>query len=67
MIMRILVIMMMVMMMMMMMTAYQHIPTSHIPTWWEYVIMMKGGNMTQSHSHHVKIHHLYIDDHFEGK
>ena len=47
--------------------AYQHIPTSHIPTWWEYVIMMKGGNMTQSHSHHVKIHHLYIDDHFEGK
>ena len=27
----------------------------------------EGGNMTQSHSHHVKIHHLYIDDHFEGK
>ena len=28
--------------------AYQH-----IPTWWEYVIMIKGVNMTQSHSHHV--------------
>ena len=35
--------------------AYQYIPTSHIPTWWEYVIMMKGWNMIQSHSHH----HLY--------
>ena len=33
--------------------AYQHIPTSNIPTRWEYVILMKGGNMTQSHSHHV--------------
>ena len=33
--------------------AYQHIPTSHIPTWWECVTMMKGGNMTQSHSHGV--------------
>ena len=31
----------------------QHIPTSHIPTRWEYDIMMKGGNMTQSHSHHT--------------
>ena len=35
--------------------AYQHIPTSHIPTWWEYVIMMKGGNMTQSNSHHTHV------------
>ena len=47
------VMMMMLMMMMMMVMAYRHIPTSHIPTWWEYVIMMKGGNMTQSYSHHV--------------
>ena len=31
----------------------QHIPTSHIPTRWEYVIMLRGGNMTQSHSHHT--------------
>ena len=29
--------------------AYSHQSYS----WWEYVIMMKGGNMTQSHSHHV--------------
>ena len=36
------VMMMMLMMMMMMVMAYRHIPTSHIPTWWEYVIMMKG-------------------------
>ena len=27
--------------------------TSHIPTRWESVIMMKGGNMTQSNSHHT--------------
>ena len=54
-------IMMMTKMMMMVMMktkrmitmAYQHIPTSHIPTWWECVTMMKGGNMTQSHSHGV--------------
>ena len=31
----------------------QQITTSHIPTWWESVIMMKGGNMTQSDSHHT--------------
>ena len=37
---------MMKMMMMIIIMAYQHIPTSHIPTRWEYVIMMKGGNMT---------------------
>ena len=36
-----------------MMMAYQLITTSHIPTRWESVIMMKGGNMTQSHSHHT--------------
>ena len=35
----------------MMMMASQQIPTSHIPTRWEYDIMIKGGNMTQSHSH----------------
>ena len=29
--------------------AYQHIPTSHFPARWEDVIMMKGGNMTESH------------------
>ena len=33
--------------------AYQQITTSHIPTRWESVIMMKGGNMTQSDSHHT--------------
>ena len=33
----------------------QHIPTSHIPIRWESVIMMKGGNMTQSNSHHTHI------------
>ena len=33
----------------------QLIPTSHIPTRWEYVIMMKGGNMTQSNSHHTHV------------
>ena len=48
------VMMMMIMMMMiMMMMAYQQITTSHIPTRWEYVILMKGGNMTQSDSHHT--------------
>ena len=31
----------------------QALHISHIPTWWEYVIMMKGGNMTQSNSHHT--------------
>ena len=33
----------------------QHIPTSHMATMWESVIMliMKGGDMTQSHSHHT--------------
>ena len=45
--------MMMMMKQMMIIMAYQHIPTSHIPTRWEFVNMMKGGNMTQSHSHHV--------------
>ena len=38
--------------------AYQHIPTSHIPTKWEYVIIMKGGEKAKSHYHHVKICHL---------
>ena len=33
----------------------QHIPTSQIPTRWESDIMMKGGNMTQSNSHHTHI------------
>ena len=28
-------------------------PPVIFPPVWEYVIMMKGGNMTQSHSHHV--------------
>ena len=49
---------MMVMKMKMKMTALpamlvQHIPTSHIPTRWEYVIMMNSGKMTESHYHHV--------------
>ena len=43
---------------MIMTMAYQHIPTSHIPTWWEHVIMMKGGNMTQSYSQ-CEFHTLY--------
>ena len=34
------------MMMMMMMMAFQHIPTRHIPTSWEYVIMIRGGNVS---------------------
>ena len=38
----------------------QQIPTSHIPTRWEYDIMIRGGNMTQSHSHHIWIF-IYID------
>ena len=46
------VIIMMIILKVMMKMDYQHIPTSHITTRWEYVIMMKGGNMTQSHSHH---------------
>ena len=37
--------------MMMMMMACQHIPTSHIPTRWEYVIMMKGRNTRRSVGH----------------
>ena len=36
--------MIMMMMMATMIMAYQHIPTSQIPTWWEYIIMMKDGN-----------------------
>ena len=43
------------MMMMMLMMVTQHIPTSQIPTRWESDIMMKGGNMTQSNSHHTNI------------
>ena len=39
------IIMMMISRIMMMMRAYQHFPTSHIPTR-KYVIMMKGGNTT---------------------
>ena len=31
----------------------QHITTGHIPTRWESVMMMKGGNMTRSNSHHT--------------
>ena len=33
----------------------QHIPTSQIPTRWESDIMIKGGNLTQSNSHHTNI------------
>ena len=40
-------------MMVMTMTVTQPIPTSFIPTRWESVIMIKGGNMTQSISHHI--------------
>ena len=44
--------MIMVVVVIMMMMVNQHIPTSQIPTRWESDIMMKGGNMTQSNSHH---------------
>ena len=47
--------MMMMIFMMMMMMVTQHIPTSQIPTRWESDIMMKGGNVTQSNSHHTLI------------
>ena len=36
-----------------MMMVTQQITTGHIPTRWESVMMMKGGNMTQSNSHHT--------------
>ena len=35
--------------------AYQHNPTSHIPTRWGSVIIMSNGNLTQSISHHTYI------------
>ena len=40
--------------------AYQHIPTRHIPTRWEYVIMNRGGNVTLSYSHHIYISIIII-------
>ena len=43
--------------------AYQHIPTSNIPTMWEYVIMMKGGKMTPVTSPSCN----NLDDNVEGK
>ena len=39
----------------MMMMVTQHNPTNHNPTRWESVIMMNGGNMTQSISHHTYV------------
>ena len=54
-VMRMMLMMVVMMMTMMMMMVTQHIPTSQIPTRWESDIMMKGGNMTQSNSHHTHI------------
>ena len=39
---------------MMIMTVTQYIPTGHIPTRGESVIMMKCGNMTQSNSRQTR-------------
>ena len=43
-------------------TAYQHIPTCHIPTRWEYDMMIRGGNVTLSYSHHIYYiyHYMYV-------
>ena len=43
----------MVMVMMMTVVAYQHITTHHIPTRWESVMMIKGGNVSPSYSYHI--------------
>ena len=43
--------------------AYQHIPTRHIPTRWEYDMMIRGGNVTLSHSHHI-YYHYHLNHHF---
>ena len=43
------------MIMTLMVAVTQRIPTSHIPTKWESVLMMKGGNMEQSISHHTYV------------
>ena len=42
--------------------AYQHIPTRHIPTRWEYDMMIRGGNVTLSYSHHIYYiyHYTYV-------
>ena len=42
--------------------AYQHIPTRHIPTRWEYDMMIRGGNVTLSYSHHIYYiyHYMYV-------
>ena len=42
------------MMRLMMMIVTHHIPTSHIPTRWGYVTLMKGGHLTESYSHHIQ-------------
>ena len=44
--------------MVMMMLVTQYAPTSHIPTRWESVMMMRYGNMTQSNSHHTHLYQL---------
>ena len=49
----------------MMMMAYQHITTSHITTRFEYVLMMKGGNMTVTLP--PCIYPSYKDDHIGRK
>ena len=38
------------------MVVTQQIPTRHIPTRWEYVIMNRGGNVTLTYSHHIYIY-----------
>ena len=49
-------------MVMMIDEAYQHIPTRHIPTRWEYDMMIRGGNVTLSYSHHIYYiyHYTYV-------
>ena len=43
--------------------AYHQIPTRHIPTRWECVMIIRGGNVTLSY----KIHHSYMGDKFRER
>ena len=47
-------------MMTMMVVAYHQIPTRHIPTRWECVMMIRSWNVTLSYN----IHHSYMGDKF---
>ena len=39
--------------MIMFIMAYQQIPTCHIPTRWEFVMMIRGGNAKKQHSMYI--------------